>query len=670
MKRILFRLNLLAVAFLVVIPSAHAVDPIRSFQIDVIGITTSLGTPLVTEENSRAIIDKVNIGLNDSTGGAIRLTFRRLYAPIVANIPVITSTDVKEVTGITPKADPGYEKAILIGVVSRNSSIDFSGFAGDEYMWINDNWTPENATTISHEIGHNIGLLHANSATCTTQLPIICTQYEYGDYSSIMGKSIYSYTAQPYVARFTATELDHLGVLPANKRAIAVDSGDYKLEPVYGSDLNLPKVLYIPIGNELAYSIEYRTAIGSDTALMQSRINSTTGNWYYDNTPSYGLQLRVLRTTGVEYQSILPQVSNYPRFDTALVSESLRGPQIQPLGKSFLLSDGSTVTFLSADVTTGATVKVARVPDTEEPKFSAVIAGWKAGSYFLGKGDERLVRRQSPTAWDYPVIEVPFAGAVDNKMIKTLELEVNGEIISSIESPLQSEVKKFSYQTNKVGSFAIRLIATDFVGKKSISNLSILETDYYYIYKSGFAVNSGPDPFTSLKISFYKVDPDYKYELTNLSSGKIESTTLNNGITTITVTGLTRNVGFTAKLTGTDELGHTDGGQDVTGTVVKTECTNTQCYVGYTWKVETGYWYLGTGNLTLQENIKGKWVAIRTAKPTVGNSPFKNNPVSFSISIKYSAAGTRTYRFVTAKTKSFSSYTGKPFTQVVTRLSS
>jgi hypothetical protein len=74
------------------------------------------------------------------------------------------------------------------------------------------------------------------------------------------------------IARFSATELDKLKVLPKESKAIAAESGDYKLAPVYSTGINLPKVLYIPIGSELTYSVEYRPAVGNDLNLASTQI--------------------------------------------------------------------------------------------------------------------------------------------------------------------------------------------------------------------------------------------------------------------------------------------------------------------------------------------------------------------------------------------------------------
>ena len=651
---------------LLVAPSAQAVEPVRQFQVDVVPITTSLGTPVVTQVETQALIDRVNAGMDDATGGVIRFTLRSVLPTITPGTPVTTSTDVGKVSGITPKADPGFESAILIGVIVKDQSLPFAGMAGGQYMLINYAWDRMSSWILTHEFGHNLGLLHANSATCTTALPIVCEQLEYGDYSSVMGNYIFAYVAQPYIARFSATELDKLKVLPSNRRFTATETGEYKLAPVYSTNIDLPKVLYIPIGNENAYSVEYRPAIGNDGSLAQPKINASNGG-SYTNIQSHGLQLRMIQTVGTDYLSLLPKASNKERFGTGLVSDTLNGSQIQPLGKTLLLSDGSTVTFVSADPNSGAVVKVVRAPDTESPKVTASEArwAWENGSYYLGPNRERLVKRSSITAWDFPALEISAKGISDNRLLKSLELEINGKVVDQLIGSAITSNAVFKYQTTEVGKFDVRLLASDYAGNTAATSSSNLETMYFTLDQPGVSTSVGKDPQTSISFSFYSYNKNYTYELTELSNGTIQSTTEKNGFTTISIINIPRNTSITAKLTGRDELGHTDGGQILKGTVSEAKCSNTACFVGGTWNVETGFWSPGVGAMSLQENIKGKWVNISSAKPVALKPKDKKYPNTYQISVNYSAPGTHTYRLYIAPNKLYGVYIGKPFKQVV-----
>ena len=165
--------------------------------------------------------------------------------------------------------------------------------------------------------------------------------------------------------------------------------------------------------------------------------------------------------------------------------------------------------------------------------------------------------------------------------------------------------------------------------------------------------------------SFYKVNTDYDYQLTELSAGTLKSADVVNGVVVINIENIPRNSSITAKLTGTDAFGNSDGGQLLSGTPALSVCSNSACFTGFTWRVDTGIWSAGSGTLTLQEKIKGKWVVVKSSKPLTGFSTSKKYPVTYSITLSNAVTGSHTYRFVIAATKKSGAYTGKEFVQIV-----
>lgn len=106
----------------------------------------------------------------------------------------------------------------------------------------------EFAVTAAHEMGHTMGLGHANSFACTTaDVPVplgdACSQVEYGDPYSVMGgdmgyvdTSVYPYEYRFLSPLFSAPELDHLGWLDPGEAATVTTGGTYGLASVYGPD--------------------------------------------------------------------------------------------------------------------------------------------------------------------------------------------------------------------------------------------------------------------------------------------------------------------------------------------------------------------------------------------------------------------------------------------------
>jgi len=137
--------------------------------------------------------------------------------------------------------------------------------------WIkgNNDWD-----TITHELGHNMGLNHSRDYVCSgATLGGNCTYREYGDYPDIMGAWVSGH--------FNVYQKDRLGWLGSDIQVVS-SSGTYQLSP-HEQLGNQPLALKIfkgidPYnGLEWWYYLEYRQQIGFDTALNTSSNNFDDG---------------------------------------------------------------------------------------------------------------------------------------------------------------------------------------------------------------------------------------------------------------------------------------------------------------------------------------------------------------------------------------------------------
>lgn len=139
-----------------------------------------------------------------------------------------------------------------------------------------------NRYTISHELGHNLGLYHANALECGSSANSgSCGHIEYGDTVDTMGNT---------ESHFSAYNKEQLGWL--NVAEVSV-SGSYNLEPYAAANNGQPKALKVlkgidpTWGTKNWYYLSYRKAVGIDQALT-----------WYDN-----IQQGVVVQTGDEKRS-------------------------------------------------------------------------------------------------------------------------------------------------------------------------------------------------------------------------------------------------------------------------------------------------------------------------------------------------------------------------------
>lgn len=144
---------------------------------------------------------------------------------------------------------------------------DASGAAGWAYqpgdtVWLNGYM--DRRVSI-HEQGHNYGLAHAHTYTCTQSsvritLGTNCSYSEYGDDYDAMGGSVYA-------AHFSAPQKDQLGWLAGKKRTLSSAATTFTLPPFEKYGATPLAAVAGTTDASRKYWVEYRQALGYDSDL-------------------------------------------------------------------------------------------------------------------------------------------------------------------------------------------------------------------------------------------------------------------------------------------------------------------------------------------------------------------------------------------------------------------
>ena len=136
----------------------------------------------------------------------------------------------------------GYQH--LIYQFSYQASCSWLGNAeiNGDWAMINGNLLGNGGQVAAHELGHNLGLLHAGSWTCTSggvrvQISETCTTTEYGDPFDTMGNIGFRHN--------NGWNLDRLGILSAENVVAVEASGNYSIRSALDPSSE-PTVLRIP----------------------------------------------------------------------------------------------------------------------------------------------------------------------------------------------------------------------------------------------------------------------------------------------------------------------------------------------------------------------------------------------------------------------------------------
>jgi len=162
-----------------------------------------------------------------------------------------------------------YDRTMIF--FPKVTDAECTGVAGWAYVGGNTSWINgvlDRRVTV-HEQGHNYGLLHAHSYTCTSDgvhvaMSGTCASTDYGNPFDAMGSA-------SYTGHFSAPYKNELGWLEG--RHLPLQPGESVRLAPFESAGALPVAVTIPDGTA-TYWVEYRRRIGVDAALP---ISETTG---------------------------------------------------------------------------------------------------------------------------------------------------------------------------------------------------------------------------------------------------------------------------------------------------------------------------------------------------------------------------------------------------------
>jgi len=168
-------------------------------------------------------------------------------------------------------AYPQRNCTFWIGKASGGRTYYLSTSEGDVYVGINwINGYINHLHVISHELGHNFGLEHANSWVCPHGRYIGegCNQIEYGNPYDTMGANWgigYNQTGH-----FQAIRKNFLGWISNNTVVDVTQTGIYHISALEQRNQSDPKALRMRSAGFLDYVIEYRKPTGFDSFMPRS----------------------------------------------------------------------------------------------------------------------------------------------------------------------------------------------------------------------------------------------------------------------------------------------------------------------------------------------------------------------------------------------------------------
>ena len=262
------------------------------------------------------------------------------------------------------------------------------------------NWTYFDYV-LSHEIGHNLGVYHANGWDCGANvIDGDCRGIEYGNYFDTMG---YGQSALHFNALFK----ELLGWISPSQSLTITQSGRYTINPLELASSQKKFAKIKMQGSTLTFYLEYRQPVGfdaklNDSNLVPSLIPNTSGllvNYKNDIVPNLLDMSPTTQSWSVDSRQAslnLSSVNSAPVFE-----DSNRGITIGPV----VAVSPNSITFDAVVKTPGCvrnapTIQSANVGSTWSPGTQKIISFGIVNSDYIGcAGSNFRVDPKLPPGW-------------------------------------------------------------------------------------------------------------------------------------------------------------------------------------------------------------------------------------------------------------------------------